>query len=90
MSLFALKHEYQRSIDIIMEEFSGHSRAQTKRATQVVEDKSHQPVLSPGSQREGFVQSRVRNSSTYLEAGESEFIQHDGKAWERFLDSKCK
>jgi hypothetical protein len=90
MSLFALNHEYQRSIDRIWEDFSAHSRAQTEPAPEAVESKSHQSVLNPGDQGEVFVQNKTQNTITPRVVGGSELMQYDAKAWGCFLDSKRK
>jgi len=90
MSLFALNNEFQRSIYSVWEEFSGRSRVRAKPDPEAVESSSHQSVLRLGNQREGFVQSRSQNAITFRVAGESEFMQHDAKAWGRFLDGKSK
>ena len=90
MSLFALNHEFQRSIYSAWEDFSGHSRAQAEPDPEVVESRSHQSFLRLRNQREASLQSRTQNSITSRVGGESEFMQHDAKAWGRFLDSKGK
>ena len=90
MSLFALNHEFQRSIHSAWEEFSGHSPEKAQHNHQAAGSRSYQSVPRPVNQRERFVQSRTLNSITSRAAGKSEFMQHDAKAWGRFLDSKSK
>jgi len=90
MSLFALNHEFQRSIYSAWEDFSGHSRAQAALDPEGVESRSDLSVLRLGNQREGLVRSRTQDSITYRVADESELMQHDAKAWGSFLDSKRK
>ena len=88
MSLFALNYEYQRSIYRAWEDFSDNSQAQAEPDPQAVESWSHRSVRRLGDQQEGFVQHRTQNTNAVRVAGESEFMQHDAKAWGRFLDSK--
>ena len=90
MSLFALNHEYQRSIDRIWEDFSAHSRAQIEPAPGEMESKSHQSGLNMGNQGDVFVQNKAQNAITPQAVGGSELMQYDAKAWGCFLDSKRK
>ena len=90
MSLFDIRHEYQRSIDRIFDDFSVHSRAQTETPPEEVEGNHHRSVTSVGNQRERYVQPEIQNAITPRVPGEYEFIQHDVKAWASFLDSKRK
>jgi hypothetical protein len=90
MSLFALNHEFQRSIYSAWKEFSASPNEQAELDPQAVESRSHQSVPRPGNQREGFVPNRTRNVIKSRVADESTFMQHDAKAWGRFLDSKTR
>ena len=88
MSLYALNHEYQRSIDRIWADFSAHSRAQNEPAPAEVESKSHQSVLDLGNQGEVFVQNKTQKTITSRTVGGSALMQCDAKAWGCYLDSK--
>lgn len=90
MSLFALRREYQRSMDRVFEDFSVHSGAQTEPSPEEVESNHHQSVISEGNQRARYVQRKTQNAITPPVAGGYEFIHHDVKAWAGFLDSKRK
>ena len=88
MSLFALSNEYQRSSYRSWEDFSDHPQVQAESDPEAVENRSHRSVLRLDNQREGAALSRTQKSMAFRAAGESEFLQHDAKAWGRFLDSK--
>ena len=90
MSLFALRREYQRSMDRVFEDFSVHSGAQTEPSPEEVESNRHQSIISLDNQRERYVQHKNQNVTTPPVTGEYEFIHHDVKAWAGFLDSKRK
>jgi hypothetical protein len=90
MSLFALNHAYQRSIDRIWEDFAAHSRAQTEPAPEEVESKNHQSGLNLGNQGEVSMQNRTQKAIRPQVVGGSELMQYDAKAWGCFLDSKHK
>ena len=91
MSLFALRREYQRSFDRIFEDFSVHSQAQTEPPSlEEVETNRQRSVISLGNHPERYEQSKIQNAIKPQMEGEYEFIQHDVRAWGRFLDSKHK
>lgn len=90
MSLFALRHEYQRSFDRIFEDYSVSSRAQTEHSWEEVPGDRHQSVIHQGDQPERNLRRKTRSAITpRLEDG-YEFIHRDLKAWGCFLDSKLK
>ena len=91
VSLFTLRREYQRSFDRIFEDLSVYSRAHTERSyPEEVETNRQRPVISLGNQLGSHEQSEIRNVITPKVANEYDLIQHDVKAWGRFLDSKHK
>jgi hypothetical protein len=90
MSLFAINHEYQRSIDRTWKDFSAHSRARTATSAEEAQSKSHRSVLDLDNQGEVFVQNETQNAITPQVAGGSELIQFNAIAWGCFLDSKRK
>lgn len=90
MSLFALRREYQRSIDRIFEDFSLHCRAQTEPSPEEVESNRHRSIISLADQRARYVQRKTQDAVPARMAGGDEFIHHDVKAWACFLDSKRK
>ena len=90
MSLFALRRQYQRSIDRIFEDFSAHSQGQVEPSPEEVETGDHRLMMGLGDQREGHLQRKTKNAMTYQAADEYEFIHHDVNAWACFLDSKLK
>ena len=90
MSLFALRREYQRSIDRIFEDYSDHSRAQTEASPEEVESNRRRSIIRLRNHRERHVQRKIQNAITPLVATGNKFIHHDIKAWACFLDSKRK
>jgi len=88
MSLFALNNEFQRSIYRAWEDFSDDSRARARPDAAGGESGRPQSFRRPGNQAGGFVQGAAQHPITLREASESAFLQHDAKAWRRFLDSK--
>jgi len=88
MSLFALNNEFQRSIYSVWEEFSGHSRAHAKVMPEKAKDEDLNSVLMFGNPQQGSTQTEIPRAISFREAHGSAFLQHDIKAWGRFLDSK--
>mgnify|MGYP001545467396 CR=1 FL=1 len=90
MSLFALRRQYQRSIDRIFEDFSVHSQEQVEPSPEEVETDRYRSMMGLGDQRKRHLQRKTKSAMTYQAAGEYEFIHHDVNAWACFLDSKLK
>ena len=88
MSLFALRREYQRSIDRMFEDFSVHARVQTELSPGEVESNRRWPALSMGNNRGRHVQRKVQNTNSRRAAGGHVPIHHNAKAWACLLDSK--
>ena len=88
MSLFALRREYQRSTERVWQDFSGNLRTQTESAPGDNKSTHHRSVLDLNSQREGVERRNARTVITSQPADGPGFIQHDVKAWARFLDGQ--